>query len=406
MTADSPLNRIDFSETSSEFEVRSGLQEDVLYMSGPDVREADIAYVVDALRTGWYGPDSYKYVEAFESEFAAFHGRRFGLMTPNCTTAIHLALEGLGVGVGCEVLAPESTWIGSTAGIHHCGAKEVFVDVDATTWCVTEESLEKARTSRTTAAVIVDLYGNMPDWDALERWSKDTGVALIEDAAESLGSQYKGRRAGSFGVASAFSFHRTKTLTTGEGGILLIDDEQLFERCKILRDHGRAPGTYYNTEVAFKYMPSNLMGSLAYGQFQRIDELISNKRRVLAGYRAQLEWRPEVMLNAEPPGVVNGAWATAVVFSAKSAVTGEMAASWLAERDIPVRPFFHPLTSLPAYSDNLSGGPDRNPIAYDLHARGIHLPCAMNLTDEQVAYIGQSVCEMLNELGASTHEST
>lgn len=369
-----------------------------IHMAGPDVTEADIEYVLDALRNGWYGDDAYFYVEAFEKDFAKLHDRRHGLMTPNCTTAIHLVLEALGVGADDDVLVPESTWIGSSAGIRHAGAREVFMDVEDLTWCSSERTLEAACTDKTRAAIVVDLYGNMPDWNQIEQWSAAHGIPVIEDAAEALGGSFDGRQAGNFGIASVFSFHRTKTLTTGEGGIILTDDQELFERCRFLRDHGRDPGSYFNTEVAFKYMPSNLMGSLAYGQLQRIEELTNAKRRVFHLFSDLLSDLPEISLNPEPEGTVNGAWATAVVFSADSGISGTNAMSFLAEHGIPSRPFFYPLSSLPAYADNNTGGPGRNPIAYDLYRRGLHLPCSLAITDQQVEYIAGAVRHFVEKM--------
>ncbi len=363
----------------------------VIHMAGPDVKEADIQYVLDALRNGWYGKDAYRYVEAFERDFADYHSRAYALMTPNCTTAIHLVLEALGIEPGDDVLVPESTWVGSSAGIRHGGAREVFMDVEESTWCSSARTLEAARTDRTRAAIVVDLYGSMPEWNEIEEWSASHGIPVIEDAAEALGGEFDGRRAGNFGIASVFSFHRTKTLTTGEGGILLTDDQRLFERCRFLRDHGREPGSYFNTEVAFKYMPSNLMASLAYGQLQRIDELTGAKHHVFHLFRDLLADLPEVCLNPEPEGTVNGAWATGVVFTAESGLTGAAAMAFLAERGVPSRPFFYPLSSLPAYADVDTGGPDKNPIAYDLYERGMHLPCALDMTDPQVEYIASVV---------------
>lgn len=359
----------------------------VIHMAGPHVTEADIEYVLDALRNGWYGKDAYRYVEAFERDFACYHDRAYALMTPNCTTAIHLVLEALGVQLGDDVLVPESTWVGSSAGIRHAGAREVFMDVEESTWCSSARTLETARTQATRAAIVVDLYGSMPDWNEIEEWSAISGIPVIEDAAEALGGICNGRRAGKFGIASVFSFHRTKTLTTGEGGILLTDDLRLFERCRFLRDHGREPGSYFNTEVAFKYMPSNLMAALAFGQLKRIEELTGAKRHVFHRFRDLLADLPEVSLNPEPEGTVNGAWATGIVFSLESSLTGVEAMEFLAKRGVPSRPFFYPLSSLPAYVDVDTGGAERNPTAYELHRRGMHLPCALNLTDEQVEYI-------------------
>jgi perosamine synthetase len=365
-----------------------------IHMAGPSVTASELRVVSDAIEHGWYAPDAYRYVEAFESEFAAYHDRRYGLMTPNCTTAIHLALEGLGVTSGDEVVAPECTWIGSTAGITHAGATPVFADIDEGTWCLSRDTVEVAHTPQTAAVIAVDLYGNMPDWDALTRYSEQTGVPIIEDAAEALGSRYRGVPAGKWGVASVFSFHRTKTLTTGEGGMLLTDDENLFERCRFLRDHGRRPGSYFNEEVAFKYMPSNLQASLGYAQLKRIDELTDIKRRTFERYRSNLEGHSVIRINPDGGDLFNGVWATAAVFSPESGISTEFILEELPKRDVPVRPFFYPLSSLPAY-EGVSVGPDVNPVAYSIASRGIHLPCAMNLTDSQIDYISEQLLEVV-----------
>lgn len=364
-------------------------------MAGPSVGPLEAEFVADAMSTGWYAPDAYKYVEMFEAEFAAYHGRGFGLMTPNCTTAIHLALEGLGVGAGDEVVAPECTWVGSTAGIQHAGADTVLVDIDEETWCLSRATVAPRLTERTRAIIAVDLYGNMPRWEDLQALSDETGIPIIEDAAEALGSRYRGIRAGKFGVASVFSFHRTKTLTTGEGGMLLVDDPDLYERCKFLRDHGRASGSYFNTEVAFKYMPSNLQAALGHGQFLRIDELIEIKRTAFARYRSHLSDVPGLQLNEESAQLVNGAWATTVVFARSLGISTQLALDEIPKRGIPLRPFFYPLSSLPAYDGNRSGGPGQNPTAYDVAGRGVHLPCAMNLTMEQIDFISEAVRDLV-----------
>ena len=265
-------------------------------MAGPWITEHEEKIVLDALRNGWYGKQAYYYVETFETEFARYHDRKHALMTPNCTTALHLLLAGLNIGEGDEVIAPECTWIGSTACITYQRARPVFADIDAAT-LVPDGGQHRTR----------DHAANQGSYRCRSLWQyagletpfvelcEKRDIVAIEDAAEALGSTYKGVRAGKFGIGSTFSFHRTKTLTTGEGGMLLIDDDALFERCKFLRDHGRAPGTYFNTEVTFKYMPFNLQAALGYAQFQRLDELVGKKRWIWNGYRERLadipDWR-------------------------------------------------------------------------------------------------------------------
>lgn len=372
---------------------------------GPSITDLEIKFVMDAMENGWYGDRKYWYVENFEREFAAYHGRKHALMTPNCTSAIHLLLLGLGVGPGDEVIVPECTWIASATHITHVGAKTVFADIDEKTWCISAESLEKAITPRTKAVIAVDLYGNMPDMDAIRQVTDKHGIHLIEDAAGALGSVYRGARAGSFGIGSVFSFHRTKTITTGEGGMLLLDDDSLFKRCHFLRDHGRSKDRhYYNAEVAYKYMPCNLLASLGYAQFQRVEELVQAKRHLLTRYRQMFSDIPDLYLNPEPPDGRNGAWCTALIFGRSHGMDKEQAIQELEKLGFEGRPFFYPLSGMPAYGGESVEKRERNPVAYDLSARGICLPASFRVSDEELMAYSNAIRAILGRGGLTKFE--
>ena len=368
-----------------------------IYMAGPWITELEIKTVEDAMRNGWY-EHAYDYCEKFQKEFAAYHNRKYGIMTPNCTTAIHLLLTGLGIKQGDEVIMPECTWIASGAGITYLGAMPVFCDIDPVNWCLDPKSVEKRITSKTKAIIAVDLFGNMPDMDGLAEVAKRHNIPLIEDAAEALGSSYKGVRAGKFGIGSVFSFHRTKTITTGEGGMLLLDDDKLYERCFFLRDHGRkASGQmYYNYEVTYKYMPFNLQAALGYAQFQRIEELVGKKRQQLEMYKEKLKDIKDIQFNPEPPGGVNGAWITGLLFGKSHKMTKLDAMEKLIKLGLPARPFFYPLSSLPAYPGFREKYELLNPVAYDVSSRGINLPGAANLTEEQMDKVCDGIKTILS----------
>jgi perosamine synthetase len=361
-----------------------------IYMAGPWITDFEVAIVEDAMRNGWY-EKPYHYVETFQKEFAAYHDRKYGVMTPNCTTAIHLLLTALGVGEGDEVIAPDCTWIATTAPISYLRATPVFADIEPVNWCLDPESVERCVTPRTKAIIAVDLFGNMAMMDELAAIAERHGLYLIEDSAEALGSKYRGTRAGKFGVASVFSFHRTKTLCTGEGGMLLLDDEKLYQRCMVLRDHGRKPGgpMYYNYEVTYKYMPFNLQAALGYAQFKRLDELVGKKREIWQMYKERLADIEDIEFNAEPEGVFNSVWITALVFGKSHQMTKVDAIDKLQEIGIPARPFFYPLSSLPAYPGYEDRYKLRNPRSYDISNRGINLPGALNLTEDQI----DAVCD-------------
>ncbi|MFW9994125.1 MAG: DegT/DnrJ/EryC1/StrS family aminotransferase [Candidatus Odinarchaeota archaeon] len=372
------------------------MKKDEIHMAGPWITEHEIKVVEDAMRNGWYWPDAYYYVETFQKEFAKYHNREYGIMTPNCTTAIHLLLTAMGIKDNDEVIVPDCTWIASVAPIAWLRAKPIFCDIDPLNWCLDPESVEKAITPKTKAILVVDLFGNMPLMDELFEIAEKHGIPVVEDSAEALGSVYKGKKAGKFGIGSVFSFHRTKTITTGEGGMLLLDDGDLYERAMFLRDHGRSKDiAYYNTEVAYKYMPFNLQAALGYAQFQRIDELVAKKREIYYKYKEHLASIEDLELNAEPEGVVNGAWVTGLVFGKSHNMTKEKAMKKLTELGLPTRPFFYPLSSLPAFPNAERIYRSKNPNAYDISSRGINLPCAFNLSDEQIATYSNGLRKIL-----------
>jgi perosamine synthetase len=369
-------------------------------IAGPWITEKEIAYVADAAATAWYG-NANSFQDRFEKAFAAHLGVRHAVSLPSCTSAIHLALTALGVGPGDEVIVPDATWIASAAPITYVGATPVFADIDRQTWCLEAESFEACVTPRTRAVIPVDLYGNMPDMDAINVVAKRHGIAVIEDAAEAIGSEYHGRRAGSCGDVGVFSFHGTKTLTTGEGGMLVTNRDDLAQRVRVLRDHGRQPGdsNFFNAEVAFKYRMSSLQAAMGLAQLERIEELITRKRETFARYREELADVPDLTLNSEPPGTKNAYWMVTIVLGASWRLTKADLRSELAELGVETRPFFHPLSSLPAYrgQEHAALAQRRNWVAYDLSPRAVNLPSALCLTGEQVHRVCDSLKFVLNK---------
>jgi len=355
-------------------------------VAGPWITEKEVVYVADAAANAWY-ENAGTYNRRFEEAFGRYVGRKHALSLPSCTSAIHLALLALDVGPGDEVVVPDITWIASSAPISYVGATPVFADVDPQTWCLSAESFASCITERTKAVIPVDLYGGMPDMERILAVANKHEIHVIEDAAEAVGSEYHGRRAGSFGIASVFSFHGSKTLTTGEGGMLVTDDSALVERAEVLRDHGRHPGdnSFFNREVAYKYKMSALQAALGLAQLERIDELIARKREAFGWYRDRLSNINGLQLNAEPNGTKNSFWMITAILDPAWGGKGAIS-KHLAERGIDTRPFFNPLSSLPAYaaleSAHVAAG--RNHVSYGLAPHGINLPSALNLDFEQV----------------------
>lgn len=358
-------------------------------IAGPWITQKEIDYVSEAARTAWYDNAS-SYNLHFEEAMSARLNRRFAISLPSCTSGLHLALAGLGIGPGDEVVVPELTWIATSAPISYVGATPVFADVDQMNWCLDAGALEASIGPRTKAAIVVDLYGNMPDWAALDEVANRHGIALIEDAAEAIGSRFRDRPAGAFGIASAFSFHGSKTLTTGEGGMLVTDDAALYRRCLSLRDHGRKPGDtmFFNSEIGFKYRMSALQAALGLAQLERLDDLVARKREIFGWYRARVG--NFVTLNGEAPDVLNTYWMVTALTDAKSGPSKETLIPLLRDAGVDCRPFFYPLSALPAYRDlpAAQGASARNPIAYEVSWRGINLPSGFNMDESLVERVG------------------
>lgn len=369
-----------------------------IQISGPSITQKEIDYVTDAVTNAWYA-NANIYHERFEKAFAEYLGAKHAVALPSCTSAIHLSLLAMGIGPGDEVIVPDTTWIASAAPITYVGATPVFADIDAQSWCLAPDSFEACITPKTRAAIFVDLYGNMPDMNPLLEVARRYGVAVIEDAAEAVGAEYEGKKAGSFGDTGVFSFHGSKTLTTGEGGMLVTDDDELHRRVLFLRDHGRRPGDqqFWNTEVAYKYKMSSMQAALGLAQLERIDELVEYKREIFRWYAEELGSLEGVSLNYEAPEVKNVYWMVTAIVDENKGLEKDVLMAALNERNISCRPFFHPLSSLPAYEGSLQAeqARQRNVVSYEISPYGVNLPSGLNMTRETVAYVCDSLKSIL-----------
>lgn len=351
-------------------------------LSRPSITSLEIGYATDAAANGW-GDHCYDYIVRFQNAFHSHLNVRHAIATSSCTGALHMGLAALGVGPGDEVILPDATWIASAAPITYLGATPVFVDVLPDTWCIDPEKAEAAITPRTKAIMAVHLYGNVCDMDALLDIGRRHGVPVIEDAAEAIGSAWRGRRAGTLGVFGTYSFHGSKTVTTGEGGMFVTDDDALHQRVLMLSNHGRAAGQtrqFWPDELGFKYKMSNLQAAVGVGQMERIETLIARKREIFMTYRDALSDIPAIAMNPEPDGTSNGFWMPTVVFSRDSGVTRERILAAFTAELVDARVFFWPLSSLPMFA----GSEFSNVQAQDLARRAINLPSFHDMTADDL----------------------
>ena len=365
----------------------------IIYPAGPSVTQLEREILDDMMRFGW---DNYDYVEKFEKEFANYHERKFCLMTPSCTMAIYLSLKALNIKKDDEIIVPDVTWTSTVSPIVELGAKPIFVDINKNDWCINTEKIIEKISKKTKAIIAVDLFGNMPDMRKLKIISKKYKILLLEDSAEALGSKLNGVKAGKFGDVSFHSFHRTKTITSGEGGVLLTDNKKLFLKAKLLRDLGRSEKNSYIAEVAsLKFMPSNIQAAMAYGQFKRLKELLSIKRNIFNEYKKNLS-KIEVHFNTDNKNVKNGLWATVIYFDKKYKVNIHNLIKFLEKKKIYSREFFRPLSSQPAYKKFADRNiKKRNKISYSLYKDALVLPGHYNLTKKDIKNISDRIINFL-----------
>ena len=345
----------------------------------PSITELEIQYATDAVTNGW-GKKCYEYITRFEEAFKIHLGVKYAIATSSCTGALHMGLKALDIGPGDEVIMGDSNWIATAAPIVHLGARPVFVDILHDSWCLDPDLVEKAITPRTKAIVAVHLYGNLCDMNSLLDIGKKHGVLIIEDAAEAIGSEYYGKRAGSMGKFGTFSFHGTKTLTTGEGGIFVTNDENLYEQVLTLSNHGRARGQtkqFWPDLIGFKYKMSNVQAAIGCAQLERIHDLIKRKRKILALYKEHLECLNSVAMNPEPEGTINGAWMPTVVFDPVTNFSRKVLLDIFRKENIDARVFFWPLSSTPMFKSHSYC----NKVSIEISNRAINLPSHHDLTE-------------------------
>ena len=365
--------------------------EELILTAGPSITEKEISYVNDAVSNGWNDKWN-EYIIKFQDAFARYIGVKHALATSSCTGAMHLGLKSFGIKENDEVIVPEITWIATASSVTYVNAKPVFVDIEEDTWCIDPESVRNAITPKTKAIMPVHLYGHPANMDEIMKISNENDLIVIEDAAPSLGASYKDRKTGSFGHCTAFSFQGAKTLTTGEGGILLTNDSEKFETIEKLGDHGRSLGKkLWNDEIGYKYKMSNIQAALGLAQLERIDELVDKKRQIFSWYKKILGEIEGIKMNVEKSGSRNSYWMTTIVIEKNINISRDQIIQKLKEWNIDSRPTFYPLSHMPMFTTQ------HNQNAENFSKNGINLPSGHNLEEKQVEYICQVLQKILGD---------
>lgn len=353
-------------------------------------------YLNECIDTGWISSEG-PFVRKFEEAMAAAAGRKHGIAVGNGTVALEVAVAALELQPGDEVILPTFTIISCAAAIVRCGCVPVLVDSDPLTWNMDVGRIEGKITSRTRAIMVVHIYGLPCDMDPILALAERHGLKVIEDAAEMHGQTYKGRPCGSFGNVSAFSFYPNKHVTTGEGGMVLTDDERLAERCRSLRNLCfQAKKRFVHEELGYNFRMTNLQAALGLAQVERLDEFVGRKRRIGKRYTELLKGIERVSLPLERTDFAeNIYWVYGLVLGDTLPFDAEEVMRRLGERKIGTRPFFWPMHEQPVFHKMGLFRDERYPVAERLARRGFYIPSGMALTEAQMEAVAAAVKEVL-----------
>jgi len=351
----------------------------------PSLNGNEKKYVNECLDTTWISSKG-KFINLFESAFAEYVGVKHASSVSNGTVAIHTALLALGISEGDEVIVPTLTYIASVNAIAYTGASPIFVDSLEETWQISPEDVIRKITSKTKAVMVVHLYGHPCDMDPLVEICKKHNIFLIEDCAEAIGTKYNGKCVGTFGDISTFSFFGNKTITTGEGGMVLTNDETLHDRSIHFKGQGLAKHRqYWHDVIGYNYRMTNICAAIGLAQLENIEQVLNEKKRVADTYRSLLANTRVVFHNQVGENVYHSYWMCSILTS--EAKERDALRKHLENYGIETRPLFYPVHTMPMYSAQYQ----RHPVAENIGWRGLNLPSYPGLKQEEIEYICKEI---------------
>ena len=353
-------------------------------------------YLTECIDTGWISSEG-SFVHKFEEQFSARVARKFGIAVCNGSVALDVAVAALGIGHGDEVILPTFTIISCAAAVVRAGAMPVVVDCDPLTWNMNVTQIKRKISSRTKAIMVVHIYGLPVDMTPVLELAEQNGLKVIEDAAEMIVQNYKGLPCGSFGEISTFSFYPNKHITTGEGGMVVTDNESLAEHCRSLRNLCfQAQKRFVHEELGWNFRMTNLQAALGMAQLEKLDDHIVRKRRMGQRYADLLKDIPGLQLPlAKTDYAENIYWVYGVILEDNVPFDAEEAIRRLAEQKVGARPFFWPMHEQPVFRKMGFFENEHYPVAERLARRGFYIPSGLALTDEQMEHVATAVCEVM-----------
>ncbi len=352
----------------------------------PSLKGNELKYVTDCIESTWISSKG-KYIADFEAQFAQYLNAGYATSVCNGTVALHLALLVLDVKPGDEVIVPTFTYIASVNAITYVGATPVFVDSMDQTWQMDVGDIARKITSKTKAVIAPHIYGHPCEMDTLVEICRLNQLLLIEDCAEAIGSKYNNKHVGTFGDMAVFSFFGNKTITTGEGGMLVTNSKPLIERARKLKNQGLSDLQYWHDEVGYNFRMTNICAAIGVAQLERIDEIITGKIRIASVYKKAFE-NTGIAFNPQADNCINSYWMCSILVP--SALQRDELREHLILSGIETRPFFYPAHSMKMYQHPLNS---HFPVANSISSRGLNLPSYPDLRDEEVRFI---VSQILN----------
>lgn len=364
-----------------------------IQVSQPLLTGNELAYVTECIKENWISSQG-TYVREFEKMFAAYCNMPEALAVSNGTVALHLALLALGIGPGDEVIVPDFTFAASINAVLYTGATPVIVDVDDETWTMDPRQVEKAVTSKTKAIMPVHLYGQACRMDELAAIAAKNRLLVVEDCAEAIGTQYKDSPVGGFGDAAAFSFYGNKTITTGEGGMVLFKDYSVAEKARRLRDHGMDKRRrYWHEDVGYNYRMTNIQAAIGVAQMERVEEFVGKKKAIAGSYDNALGNMRGIRIPPRTSWGVNSYWLYTIIVDSTEAMERDEMIAKLLLNGIETRPVFFPLHAMPPYQKHAKG--KSFPVTDYLSRNGMSLPSAVSLSSEDVQHVVSSIRSIL-----------
>ena len=365
----------------------------------PDIGEQEISNVLECVTSGWISSQG-RFIRDFERVFSDYLGGGYAIAVANGTVALQLGLTTLGIGRGDEVIVPNFTFGASINAIIHAGATPVLADVDQETWTLDLDEMCKLITPQTKAIMPVHLYGQPARIDEIKAIALEKGLFVIEDCAEALGATYKNRRVGLDGDCTCFSFFANKTITTGEGGMVIFKDGKLAERARILRDHGMSPQKrYWHDYPGFNFRMTNMQAAIGVAQMDRIEDFITRRKVVFQSYDALFHGRHNISMLPKNSWSENSYWLYTMTLNGYKNNTRDQLITQLGYRGIDTRPGFYPMHLMDAYREFANG---KYPVSSYLSANSISLPSSPGLSNEEIYHIAEIFLEELSKFPEET----